>query len=1054
MDVIVRQYTDADAAGVAQMWNESSEGWPGGFLPFIDFTEPRVREKMREADFIALYIALLGDKVVGYCSLAQRSTDRNVSYIPLLNAHPDYHGHKIGKKVLLAALDVSIKRGFDRLDLHTWPGNVKAVPLYKKAGFFWVPETEVYMQNFMPLVFQNPIARRYFDKHNWYATQVRDLSTIQDRMSWRDRDAFLYEWRDGEDYLKIVIDRHCGGITCIETRDLHASSRLDAKAPAIGLTHRIAWQFSNRSEAPMRGSLRASGEEGLEVSKQASFDLAADHSLDAELRVGLDCPLKDKQERAPGVRADVVIDGESFTLKTGVRAKHAIELWHKPELISIAPGSCQTVSMGLRNRLSEPIDGRLHFLASESVSLEPSELSVRLDAEDVMGCSLKVTALASGAHVVRPVFEASLEGKKTLLPAKRFAIASVGPDEVVAALFEDQVLIQNDFLRLGGKPGKGWALVHTVEPESRAVALWTDRLGEPFSDEFLRLPFSVSIEDCDGAKVLVMKNKSEAFPGIELEKRISVGRGPLVKLEYVLRNLSTQEKNIKLKTGCFLAESSFKIAIPMKEGILNVHPTDFPAWEMDVPREPEAFAESWSAFERSDGIVAGLIWKDASKVQFGGRMMPALTFDPSPIPALGTKTVSPFYLYLGGGDFRTMRRHWARLMEQKPDDALPVLDSVVRLEASERPILMDRASHGVSMRLSHLRRAKCEGRITLAAPGFSAAPETVQFKDVTIEQPLDASVKLTAGGQTRVLPLEAAIETQVSSAKKVFSVFFAQTKSAKPEVKVESLPEVAGKKVVRIDNGELALLVSPDFAGSLISFRRKSRELLTSAFPEAKARSWFNPWFGGLRAAVRSHSDELWAEPDETYKVQFSHENCQRLDLGGHAWDGIRLVGEMVKDELRGLSLQVDYLTRPGSNVLAALPNVLNDTDAPARVWLTLECFPAWNQKDDFVTHYRVREKFFVRKTAGQGTEDIHSDGWLCAENFEHSQCLALVTKATDTMCSLIDLGAEEHFYFLCRNIWIAPRSSAGLPCTLTATETVAEAKLCLALQSLSFRES
>ena len=174
MDIIVRQYTDADAAGVAKMWNESNEGWPGGFLPFIDFTAERIREKMRESDYIALFIALLGDEVVGYCSLAERSSDRNVSYIPLLNAHPKHHGKKIGKRTVLAAVLESIKRGFDRLDLHTWAGNTKAVPLYKKTGFFWVPDTDVYMQNFMPLVFQNHIARRFFDKHDWYATQIRD----------------------------------------------------------------------------------------------------------------------------------------------------------------------------------------------------------------------------------------------------------------------------------------------------------------------------------------------------------------------------------------------------------------------------------------------------------------------------------------------------------------------------------------------------------------------------------------------------------------------------------------------------------------------------------------------------------------------------------------------------------------------------------------------------------------------------------------------------------------------------------------------------------------
>ena len=92
MDIIVRLYTDSDAAAVAKMWNESNEGWPGGFLPFIDFTEERIRENMREAGPLAVYLALLGDDVIGYCSLKKSARDRNVAYVPLLNAHPNYRG--------------------------------------------------------------------------------------------------------------------------------------------------------------------------------------------------------------------------------------------------------------------------------------------------------------------------------------------------------------------------------------------------------------------------------------------------------------------------------------------------------------------------------------------------------------------------------------------------------------------------------------------------------------------------------------------------------------------------------------------------------------------------------------------------------------------------------------------------------------------------------------------------------------------------------------------------------------------------------------------------
>ena len=33
MDSYIKTYEPSDAASIAQMWNESDEGWPGGFTP-------------------------------------------------------------------------------------------------------------------------------------------------------------------------------------------------------------------------------------------------------------------------------------------------------------------------------------------------------------------------------------------------------------------------------------------------------------------------------------------------------------------------------------------------------------------------------------------------------------------------------------------------------------------------------------------------------------------------------------------------------------------------------------------------------------------------------------------------------------------------------------------------------------------------------------------------------------------------------------------------------------------------------------------------------------
>ena len=51
-----------------------------------------------------------------------------------------------------------------RRHLDTWPGNIKAVPLYKKTGYFWVPETDVHMENYVPLLLRLPVLATIYEQ--------------------------------------------------------------------------------------------------------------------------------------------------------------------------------------------------------------------------------------------------------------------------------------------------------------------------------------------------------------------------------------------------------------------------------------------------------------------------------------------------------------------------------------------------------------------------------------------------------------------------------------------------------------------------------------------------------------------------------------------------------------------------------------------------------------------------------------------------------------------------------------------------------------------------
>ncbi len=162
---IIRRFAGKDAEGLAKLLNESEEGWPGGLTGGIPYTAERVKEWIERSRCFAPLVAELNGEIVGICTVTEHFWEKDAAYIEFLNVHPKHRGKGIGKALLLASIEETTRIGRKRLDLHTWGGNLLAVPLYKKTGFFWVPKTNVYMQNYIPAILSNP-----FHLGSWKST--------------------------------------------------------------------------------------------------------------------------------------------------------------------------------------------------------------------------------------------------------------------------------------------------------------------------------------------------------------------------------------------------------------------------------------------------------------------------------------------------------------------------------------------------------------------------------------------------------------------------------------------------------------------------------------------------------------------------------------------------------------------------------------------------------------------------------------------------------------------------------------------------------------------
>lgn len=162
-DIIIEEYVpERHAASIAEMWNASSQSW-GGDNSYQ--TEESVLREHEINPMLKLFLAVTGGEVIGYCSFSHYKEDTGALYIALLNVRPDYHGRKVGKRLVRRAIEETITLGWPRLDLYTWPGNVKAVPTYKKSGFFWEKRDDTtHLMNFIPSVLQTGAVSAFLRK--------------------------------------------------------------------------------------------------------------------------------------------------------------------------------------------------------------------------------------------------------------------------------------------------------------------------------------------------------------------------------------------------------------------------------------------------------------------------------------------------------------------------------------------------------------------------------------------------------------------------------------------------------------------------------------------------------------------------------------------------------------------------------------------------------------------------------------------------------------------------------------------------------------------------
>ncbi len=937
--VRIIEYDPSYAGALAEMWNRSKDSWGGGTN---QKTEANVRRMMEVSSHLHAFLAVDGGEVVGFCSFSHYHQDEGAMYVPLLNVRPDYHGCKVGRNLILKAVRQTVEAGWPRLDLFTWAGNTKAVPMYKKCGFFWEKNDDyVHLMNFIPTLLQTEALAPYFDELDWYADSTRELVIEPDGRTERGFDFFDYTWRKGTLALRAEFEKSGRGLTALDTPEYAISTLIDDHDLVFGSAYKVRYRIENRSASAMTIEIKGQNNKCIRYALHVSQTVAPGETVMVEGEFELDPILEEQNDKKthPVVMSTWVINGKRAEFRIGIAPKFPVKMKVALQAGELYHGIPAMLYLNAEN----------HFATEAEFSFEWPETDIVEWADR----TVRFTVPAKGKAAIPAPFRLRSYG---LLSHEVEVTAVPAGHKEVTFTSKLSVLLKGTQGRYGGQNGDQWVAVNGAfslhmnkldnnmwieYPGSRHNFWWNyPKLGKPFSQEFSKKQAAeVKIYAEGESQVLEALYESEDFSGLQIKSVAKLSANGIAEFHCEICNTSSRvlEENMHLLTNFGFFGS--RLILPYQGRYVDMGD----AYSSDPANWDSAkITENW-LFCKEENVTCGICWDPSLKLLRSdyplglehelGRLAAGAVVKTNPIIfALNT--------FLKWSDFRSFAR-------RLPTPVVPVLDNHLELViGGGNPF----AAGLLSAELIERKVAPLAGRLEVHMQKGVDPERQMAVVELDPEQHLhSAHVEISTenrNGQGQSEPgrkLRAVYHGE-DWIQERSALWFPQTGGS---VTCE-IEESAAGPVYTVNNGVLSIAAAPGFGSVVHSLKHNGAEWLDTSYPEPVPHSWWNPWHGGLGVDIpRLGGFSRQQEPRNT-------DWAERKDGYGNVWKGLRVTTSITKHEVnRGIVIHQHYLMLPGVPVLCVLHSVTNGSG-------------------EVLPHYSFADDNFFRPSP-----EVFTEGWV-----------------------------------------------------------------------------
>ncbi len=924
MEPILRPFREADVPAIAQMWRESAVEWPGESADSDRVTDEKVRRQCVEGVHLSLNLIELGDRIVGYCDVRQADSEPEFAYVSLLNVSPDCHGRSFGRMLLQRSVQDAIGAEQRMIDLHTWPSNVKAVPLYKKTGFLWVPDTNVHMENYVPQIVNIPLARDFFANNDWYATHARELNQEQDREKWHGKEVFTYRWEAGDEFIQAVVDRQAYGVTAFENDDFSIAAFTGVKQVPAGIPHTMTWEIVNKRAEPLAISLLARSEDApLRIDRQDQVVVTDRATVTAPFTIDTDFEPKNGRVESFVIRSDFVVDGMPLMLRTSAEQWQAVTLGMEFDR-SMEKGARVEGVVRVENEMDRAWEGTVHAIPDPRVDIELPDGTFRVEPKTKTGVPVALTLLEEDLIELKMYAEVAHDGETVSTKPATHVIKNCPPGELRTHRNPVYLTLASNPVTVGiSLKGGEIGIEHNSGKASMSAE--PGSVGPPFPASWMDSSVREGrIERTHGRLTGVVTSKDDRYAGLVIETRVTLCADGRVSIQERFRNGGSSTLEFTSRSGGeFGRRENRRMVVPLAEGIVESHLASwdgFPS-QGDLPTDGSILSEEWVAAQ-ADGMACGIVWQreNVGRIDvnsWGVGLQRDVRIEPGAVV-----DTPPTHLFVGGGDWETVRNLWQRACGGgvPKEEPAPETRSPVETYTDPSPVIATGSDTQADLIVESSSMVQRTQEIALSAPdGWTVSPAETEatFKR---DEPYRAPLTVTIPGDEPCAGIVEVVRTGKTR----------DQRADLPAVRIGDGSQVTVNEsdgVVTIDNGLMTAKASAGFNGSIHSVEIDGVEQVRSEYPEVGNLGWMRPWYGGISA----YTGGL---PGYLHEGEFAAEIGEHTGTTGLAWRGVRMVNTPDHRELRGRRIEVEYLTTGGSNVIAVITRAANLYPVPLNVSL------------------------------------------------------------------------------------------------------------------------